>query len=142
MQALNPQPSSSNALVLVDPAMDVDEETALRQSRPVDIRAIHAAARTGAEQTQVERLPFDLSALESGGVFANVDASGFGVLDRRIDWRALGVALPRKADFAFHPPRHGLVPDRYRLPLLRPADRAHSALHRYSYHFRLIEAVL
>jgi len=29
--------------------------------------------------------------------------------------------LPRKGDFAFHPPRHGLVSDRYRLPLREQA---------------------
>ena len=109
--------------------------------RPVDHRAATAAARVGAESTQIERLFFDLSALESGGVFANVDASGFGLLDRRLDWRALGVALPRHGEFAFRPPRHGLVPDRYRLPLLRPAGRAHVILHRYSYHFRVVETV-
>jgi hypothetical protein len=33
------------------------------------------------------------------------------------------------------------VPDRYRLPLLRPAARAHAALQRYSYHFRVVESV-
>jgi len=110
--------------------------------RPVDRRALDVAARVGAAPTQVERLPFDLSALHSEGVFANVDASGFGVLDRRLDWRALGIALPRQNDFAFRPPRHGLVPDRYRLPLLRPADRAHVALHRFSYRFQLVETVL
>src|SRR5690242_18983702 len=109
--------------------------------RPVDRRAATAAAHAGTESTQIEGLPFDLSALESGGVFANVDASGFGLLDRRLDWRALGVALPRHVDFAFRPPRHGLVPDRYRLPLLRPAGRVHVILYRYSYLFRLIEAV-
>jgi hypothetical protein len=139
MQALNVLAPSINPLALISSPAEMAEESTLR---PVDQRAMRAAARTGTEWTQVERLPFDLSALESAGVFANVDASGFGLLDRRIDWRALGVTLPRTGDFAFHPPRHGLVPDRYRLPLLRPADRAHAVLHRYSYHFRLIDAVL
>src|SRR5262249_42648562 len=80
--------------------------------------------------------------LNAGGIWLNVDASGFGLLDRRLDWRTLGVTLPRQGDFAFRPGRHGIVPDRYRLPLLRPADRAHVALHRYSYHFRIVESVL
>jgi hypothetical protein len=66
---------------------------------------------------------------------------GFGLLDRRLDWQALGISLPRGADLAFRPPRCGLLPDRYRLPLLRPAARAHAALHRYSYSFRLTETV-
>ena len=34
-----------------------------------------------------------------------------------------------------------VVPDRYRLPLLRPASRAHAALQKFSYHFRLVETV-
>jgi predicted ATPase len=31
------------------------------------------------------------------------------------------------------------VPDRYRLPILRPASRAHAALQKFSYHFRLVD---
>lgn len=37
-----------------------------------DERATHAAARLGVEAEEVERLPFDLSALESEGIFVNV----------------------------------------------------------------------
>jgi hypothetical protein len=99
------------------------------------------ARPTSLAAARIERLPFDLSVLDAGGVFINVDASNFGLLDRRLDWQALGITLPRGADLAFHPPRCGLVPDRYRLPLLRPASQAHTALHRYSYQFRLIETV-
>jgi hypothetical protein len=110
-------------------------------ARLVDGRAARAADELGLSATSIERLPFDLSVLDSGGVFINVDASNFGLLDRRLDWQALGITLPRGADLAFHPPRCGLVPDRFRLPLLRPAAQAHTALHRYSYHFRLVETV-
>lgn len=109
--------------------------------RPADARAERAARRVGIETAEVERLPFDLSVLEDDGVFLNVDAQGFGMLDRRLDWQALGITLPRGADFAFRPPRCGLLPDRFRLPLLRPAARAHAALHRYSYRFRLTETL-
>src|ERR671930_542121 len=56
-------------------------------------------------------------------------------------YRPIDARVTRAADLAFHPPRCGLVPDRYRLPLLRPAAQAHTALHRYSYHFRLVETV-
>ncbi len=108
---------------------------------PIEFRAERAAQHVGMLATEVERLPFDLSALESEGLFVNVDARNFGLLDRRLDWRALGVTLPRRGDLAFRPPRCGLVPDRYRLPLLRPASRAHAALQRFSYHFRLVETV-
>ena len=92
--------------------------------RLVDLRAEQAAERTGQTLPEIERLPFDLSALEQDGIFLNVDARNFGLLDRRLDWQALGISLPRTGDVAFRPPRCGLVPDRYRLPLLRPADRA------------------
>ncbi len=106
-----------------------------------DERAARAAGRAGVQAAEVERLPFDLSVLEDEGLFVNVDARGFGLLDRRLDWHALGIALPRQSDLAFRPPRCGLLPDRFRLPLLRPAARAHSALHKYSYRFRLTETL-
>lgn len=110
-------------------------------TEPAAVRAERAAARVGVPTAEVERLPFDLSVLEDEGVFLNVDAQGFGLLDRRLDWQALGISLPRDADVAFRPPRCGLLPDRYRLPLLRPAGRAHAVLHRYSYRFRLTETL-
>jgi hypothetical protein len=106
-----------------------------------DARAEQVAQRLGVAPTTVERLPFDLGELEDEGVFLNVDARGFGLLDRRLDWNTLGIALPRGSDVAFRPPRCGLLPNRYRLPLLRPAARAHAALHKYSYHFRLTETL-
>jgi hypothetical protein len=104
-------------------------------------RAGAAAARAGVTGPDVERLPFDLSALDEDGVFINVDARGFGLLDRRLDWNSLGIALPRESAVAFRPPRCGLLPDRYRLPLLRTASRAHAVLHRYSFRFRLTETL-
>jgi hypothetical protein len=108
---------------------------------PVEARVAHAADRARIDATEIERLPFDLSVLDSEGVFVNVDARGFGLLDRRLDWQALGITLPRGTGVSFRPPRCGLLPDRYRLPLLRPAAQAHAALHRYSYHFTLTETV-
>ena len=106
-----------------------------------ETRAETAAARLGLTETQVERLPFDLSALDEDGVFINVDTRGFGLLDRRLDWASLGIALPRESAVAFRPPRCGLLPDRYRLPLVRSAARTHAVLHRYSYRFRLTETL-
>ena len=104
-------------------------------------RAQRAAEHVGRDVVEIERLPFDLSVLDSEGVFVNVDARGFGLLDRRLDWQALGITLPRGSGVSFRPPRCGLLPDRCRLPLLRPAAQAHAALHRYSYHFTLTETV-
>lgn len=129
MFATQPRDTDDGSIVAIDSV------------RQVDGRAARAANELGLSATSIERLPFDLSVLDSGGVFINVNASNFGLLDRRLDWQALGITLPRGADLAFHPPRCGLVPDRYRLPLLRPAAQAHSALHRYSYHFRLVETL-
>lgn len=116
-------------------------QTAERPNQSADERAERAGARANLEATSVERLPFDLSALEDEGVFINVDAHGFGLLDRRLDWQTLGISLPQGTDVAFRPPRCGLLPDRYRLPLLRPAERAHAALHHYSYRFTLTETL-
>jgi hypothetical protein len=107
----------------------------------VDRRVERAAANLGIQANEVERLPFDLSALEGEGLFCDVDVRNFGLLDRRLDWRALGITLPARGGVAFRPPRCGLIPDHYRLPLLRPASRAHTALHRFSYRFRLVETV-
>ena len=104
-------------------------------------RARRAAERVQREVGEVERLPFDLSALDEEGVFVNVDASGFGLLDRRIDWQALGITLPKGTDVAFHPPRCGVLPNRFRRPLLTPAAQAHAALHKFSYQFRLTETL-
>ena len=132
------------AWIAADEPMTLDgaELAPTNAYRPIDTRVARAADELGLGTRTIERLPFDLSVLESGGVFINVDAANFGILDRRLDWQALGITLPRGADLAFRPPRCGLVPDRYRLPLLRPAAQAHTALHRYRYHFRLVETVV
>ena len=103
-------------------------------------RAERIAGRVDVATEDVERLPFDLSTISEEGVFINVDARGFSLLDRRLTWQALGVTLPR-ASVAFRPPRSGLLPDKYRLPLLRPARRVHAALHKYSYRFSICETL-
>ncbi|HMX29169.1 MAG TPA: hypothetical protein PKC13_26520, partial [Blastocatellia bacterium] len=100
-----------------------------------------AIERTQRNAREIEQLPFDLSALEDEGLFVNVDATGFGLLDRRLDWQALGVQLPTETDVNFTPPRCGLLPNRYRRPLLTPVSQAHTALHKYSYQFRLTETL-
>lgn len=50
-------------------------------------------------------------------------------------------AVAPETDVAFHPPRCGVLPNRYRRPLLTPAAQAHHALHTYSYQFRLTETL-
>ncbi len=64
-------------------------------------RVERAATAASREAKEVERLPFDLSALEEEGVFINVDARGFGMLNRRLDWQALGIRLPEGTDVSF-----------------------------------------
>lgn len=113
----------------------------LEEHTRVEERASAAAARLDVETEQVEQLPFDLSVLESDGLFVNVDCKGFGMLDRRLDWGALGIKLPPNSSIAFRPPRIGVIPNKYRLPLQRPAAQAHNALNRYGYRFRLTETL-
>ena len=60
----------------------VDEDV-IRQFEPVQRRAKNAAEQFGLQLSEIERLPFDLSALEDEGAFVNVDASNFGLLDRQ-----------------------------------------------------------
>ncbi|HLG72575.1 MAG TPA: hypothetical protein VK009_19330 [Chloroflexota bacterium] len=119
-------------------------------ARPIEVeeptfgiteRAERIAGRIDVATEEVERLPFDLSAIADEGVFINVDARGFSMLDRRLSWQSLGVTLPRGTAIAFRPPRSGLLPDRYRLALLRPAGRVHAALHKYSYRFTITETL-
>jgi hypothetical protein len=87
-------------------------------------------------------MPFDLTALEQAGIFLNIDATGFSVLSRQLDWQSLGIELPKEQAVHLSPPRTGLLPDNYRKPLQRAASRAHNALDRYSFRFALCETVL
>ena len=127
--------------MLTSTAVPELSETVADDAGPADLRAYDASTHTGVATEQIERLPFDLSALESEGLFLNVDASGFTMMDRRLSWQALGITLPPGSPVAFRPPRCGLLPDRHRLALIRPAGRAHAALHKYSFHFRLTETL-
>ncbi len=101
-----------------------------------------AAAHLGISAAEVETMPFDLTALEQAGIFLNIDATGFSVLSRQLDWQSLGIELPKDKAVTLSPPRTGLLPDDYRKPLLRAASQAHNALDRYSFRFALCETVL
>ncbi|MGC2236057.1 MAG: hypothetical protein WA584_07840 [Pyrinomonadaceae bacterium] len=101
-----------------------------------------AAAHLGISKAEVETMPFDLTALEQSGIFLNIDATGFSVLSRQLDWQSLGIELPADKTVYLSPPRTGLLPDDYRKPLLRAASQAHNALCRYSFRFNLCETVL
>ncbi len=101
-----------------------------------------AATHLGISTAEVETMPFDLTALEQSGIFLNIDATGFSVLSRQLDWQSLGIELPKDKAVYLSPPRTGLLPDDYRKPLLRAASQAHNALDRYSFRFALCETVL
>ena len=106
-----------------------------------DHRAAVAASRTDRRAEEIERLLFDLSALEEEGVFINVDATGFSALDRRLNWQALGIELPENTDVAFTPPRCGLLPNHFRRPPLTTVSQAHTELGKYCYQIRLTDAL-
>ena len=101
-----------------------------------------AAAHLGISKAEVETMPFDLTQLEQAGIFLNIDATGFSVLSRQLDWQSLGIELPKEQTVHLSPPRTGLLPDDYRKPLQRAASQAHNALDRYSFRFALCETVL
>lgn len=107
----------------------------------VDARKERAAAELGIGVNEVESLPFDLSTLESEGIFMNIDCRGFGSLLRQLEWKTLGVKLPEDAAVRVSPPRAGLLPDVHRNKLMRGAAQAHSALNRYGFRFTLCETV-
>lgn len=106
-----------------------------------DSRKEKAAVELGIDVNEVESLPFDLSTLESEGIFMNIDCRGFGALVRQLEWKTLGVKLPENAAVHVSPPRAGLLPDVYRNKLMRGAARAHQALTRYGFRFTLCETV-
>lgn len=100
-----------------------------------------AAINLGITTGEVETLPFDLSQLETEGIFLNIDCRGFSTLERQIEWKAVGVKLPADVVVRLSPPRVGLLPDSYRRKLLRAAGQAHHALNKYSFRFTLCESI-
>lgn len=107
----------------------------------LDERKEKAAVELGIEVDAIESLPFDLSTLESAGIFMNIDCRGFGSLVRQLEWKTLGVTLPKDAAVRVSPPRAGLLPDAYRNKLMRGAAQAHDALKKYGFRFTLCETV-
>lgn len=137
------------------PAASVNQEQGMKQNETSELSDLAteilgkleqkkqtAAAHLGISKAEVETMPFDLTALEQSGIFLNVDATGFSVLSRQLDWQSLGIELPADKTVYLSPPRTGLLPDDYRKPLLRAASQAHNALCRYSFRFNLCETVL
>lgn len=105
-------------------------------------RAARAAEQLGIASTAVQPLPFDLSILAEQGLFLDVTASGSGLLSTQLGWEPLGVVIPPDAQPLFRPPRCLLLPERYHQPIERLLGAAHDLLRRYSFRFRLVEAVI
>lgn len=100
-----------------------------------------AAVNLGISTSEVETMPFDLSQLETEGIFLNVDCRGFSTLEKQIEWKSLGVELPAQGAIKLSPPRVGLLPDSYRRKLMRAASQAHHDLNKFSFRFTLCETV-
>ena len=107
----------------------------------LDERKEKASVELGIAVHEVESLPFDLSKLESQGIFMNIDCRGFGTLVRQLEWKTLGIKLPEDTAVRVSPPRAGLLPDVYRNKLMRGAAQAHQALNKYGFRFTLCETV-
>jgi len=100
-----------------------------------------AAVNLGITTAEVETMPFDLTQLETEGIFLGVDCRGFSTLERQIEWKSLGVELPPGQTLKLSPPRVGLLPDSFRRKLMRASAQAHHALNKYSFRFALCESV-
>lgn len=116
-------------------------EIAMEILSRLETRKDRAASELGISIDEVESLPFDLSTLESEGIFMNIDCRGFGSLVRQLEWKTLGVELPENAAVRVSPPRAGLLPDVYRNRLMRGAAQAHNALSKFGFRFTLCETV-
>jgi hypothetical protein len=125
---------------LSEPSLSASEFARSIISR-LDERKERASVELGIAVNEVGSLPFDLSKLESEGIFMNIDCRGFGSLVRQLEWKTLGVRLPEDAAVRVSPPRTGLLPDIYRNKLMRGAAQAHNALNRYGFRFTLCETV-
>lgn len=140
--AITATPPALNAVVSEEKSMNNAPDLATEILSRLEQKKETAAAHLGISAAEVETMPFDLTTLEQAGIFLNIDATGFSVLSRQLDWQSLGIELPKEQTVHLSPPRTGLLPDNYRKPLQRAASKAHNALDRYSFRFALCETVL
>jgi hypothetical protein len=96
----------------------------------------------GIDTTGVTRLSLDLTTIDDQGVFVRIHTAGFKSLDKRLDWKALGIELPKNLSITIRPPYAGLLPDKYRLPLLRSGEQAYDALAHWSLRLSFMETML
>lgn len=134
----NSSASSGEAPQIENPSPSVLASEILSR---LESRKEKASVELGISKDDIETIPFDLSALESEGIFMNIDCRGFGALVRQLEWKTLGVKLPENAAVRVSPPRAGLLPDIYRNKLMRGAAQAHQALTKFGFRFTLCETV-
>jgi hypothetical protein len=137
--------AGTNDKAISPPFETIDDSITLPAPQDIltrlESRKEKASIELGIKRGDVETIPFDLSALESEGIFMNIDCRGFGALVRQLDWKTLGVKLPEHAAVRVSPPRAGLLPDVYRNKLMRGASHAHNALNKYGFRFTVCETV-
>lgn len=88
-----------------------------------------------------EQLTLDLRQIDEQGIFVAVEASGFHSLEKQLDWRSLGVQLPKTAVIAVRAPRAGLLPEEHRKALRRPMQQAYEIVKKYGHRFAMTEAL-
>ena len=133
--------SEEKTEVVSEPVSEAKVSPAAEILNRLNTKKEKAAVNLGITTAEVETMPFDLSQLETEGIFLNVDCRGFSTLERQIEWKSLGVELPLQGAVRLSPPRAGLLPDSYRRKLMRAASQAHHALNKYSFRFTLCESV-
>lgn len=127
--------------VLSEPVSETTVSPAAEILNRLNTKKEKAAVNLGITTAEVETMQFDLSQLETEGIFLNVDCRGFSILEKQIEWKSLGVELPSQGTVKLSPPRVGLLPDSYRRKLLRAASQAHHALNKFSFRFTLCETI-
>ena len=133
--------SEGKTEVISEPVSEVKVSPATEILNRLNTKKEKAAVNLGLTTAEVETMPFDLSQLETEGIFLNVDCRGFSTLEKQIEWKSLGVELPVSGAVRLSPPRAGLLPDNFRRKLIRAASQAHHALNKYSFRFTLCETV-
>ncbi|HMS43133.1 MAG TPA: hypothetical protein PKE69_23090, partial [Pyrinomonadaceae bacterium] len=133
--------SAENIETVSEPISEIKVSPAAEILNRLNNKKERAAVNLGITTAEVETMPFDLSQLETEGIFLNVDCKGFSTLERQIEWKSLGVELPPGQTVKLSPPRVGLLPDVFRRKLMRAASQAHHALNKFSFRFTLCESV-